>query len=259
MTQRQNHENYLLKSILSYSHTSENQGGEIKRKSFEDAPSSFENYKQELLKVYEGKKLEDIAGSKIISTDYGDTLKIIRKEKIDFKLTDNDFKNQINHNLKLIPKIGLKTEENLKNKGFETIESLKNHDRYGDVASKFMEDLNELSFCELMEILNNNRYSKTCKNNLIKCLSLCDIENFKFMDIETLGLSNVPIILIGVAEIKNDVIISSQYFLRDVYEESAILNGYLSHLDEDSVHMQAMARARIESTSWVWPSSALEV
>ena len=57
------------------------------------------------------------------------------------------------------------------------------------------------------------------------------------MDIETKGLSNVPIILIGVAEIKNDKIIASQYFLRDYTDESNILEAYLSHLDEDSVHV----------------------
>ena len=57
------------------------------------------------------------------------------------------------------------------------------------------------------------------------------------MDIETLGLSNVPVILIGVAEIKNNKITSSQYFLRDIYEEPAVLEAYLSHLDDDSIHV----------------------
>jgi len=57
------------------------------------------------------------------------------------------------------------------------------------------------------------------------------------MDIETKGLSNVPIILIGVAEIKGSKIISSQYFLRDYTEEASIIEAYLTHLDEDSVHV----------------------
>ena len=57
------------------------------------------------------------------------------------------------------------------------------------------------------------------------------------MDIETKGLSNVPVILIGVAEIKGKYITSSQYFLRDYSEEDVILDAYLSHLDENSVHV----------------------
>ena len=45
-----------------------------------------------------------------------------------------------------------------------------------------------------LKLLNNNKYGKDCKDNLIKCVSIPDAENFKFMDIETLGLSNVPLI-----------------------------------------------------------------
>ena len=74
-------------------------------------------------------------------------------------------------------------------------------------------------------------------DNVVKSISLKDKEDFKFMDIETLGLSNVPIILIGVAEIKKDKIISSQYFLRDIAEEPAVIEAYLSHLNEKSVHV----------------------
>ena len=237
MTQRDEHENYLLKAILSHSITSENPSKEAKEKARMVSPSYFEQLKQDLLNEYEGKSLSDIKGSRVVSTEYGDTLKIVEKGKISFSLKNNDFKSQINSNLKLLPTIGVKKEQTLKSNGYDTIESLKNHDRYGDVSSRFLDSLDDMSFCELMDLLNNNRYSKDCKNNLIKCLSLCDIENLKFMDIETLGLSNVPVILIGVAEIKNSKIISTQYFLRDVYEEAAVLDGYLSHLDEDSVHV----------------------
>ena len=193
--------------------------------------------KEQLLIKYDGKKLTDIRNANVVSTDHGDTLKITTTEKIDFKIEDNDFKSQINHNLKLLPKIGVKKEESLKSSGYETIESLKAHDAYGDIASKFLERIDDMSFCEIIELLDNNKYSKKCRDNLIKCISLTDCENFKFMDIETKGLSNVPIILIGVSEIKGNKIISSQYFLRDYSEEEAILDGYLSHLDEDSVHV----------------------
>ena len=190
-----------------------------------------------MLLDYEGKSLNDIKNSEVISTGMGDTLKITTKEKIDFKIEDNDFKNQINHNLKLLPKIGVKKEENLKNNGYFTIESLKEHDVYGDTASKFLDELDDLSFCEIMDLLDNNKYSKKCRDNLLRCISLTDCENFKFMDIETKGLSNVPVILIGVAEIKGKYIICSQYFLRNYSEEDAVLEAYLSHLDEDSVHV----------------------
>ncbi|MBQ2832162.1 ribonuclease H-like domain-containing protein [Methanobrevibacter sp.] len=236
MSQYEEHEMYL-KRVLSNSISSQNPSEDTKRKARKLSSSYFQDYKQNLLKEYEGKKLTDITNSHVVSTSYGDTLKITEKEKIDFEIKDNDFKSQINSNLKLLPKIGLKTEQNLKNKGFTTIESLKNHDKYCDIASKFIDEIDEMSFGEIIDLLDNNKYSRKCRDNLLKSISLTDCENFKFMDIETLGLSNVPIILIGVAEIKGSKIISSQYFLRDIYEEPAVIEAYLSHLDGDSVHV----------------------
>ena len=228
------HENYILNSILKSSPSSENFSFEEYRKV---SPAYYADLKEQLLLKYQDMKLTDIKGSKVISTPYGDTLKIVQKEKIDFKLAENNFKNQMNHNLKLLPKIGIKTEENLKKQGFDTIESLLHHDSHKDNAKSFLENMEDMSFMEIIDLLNQNRYGKSCRDNLIKCVSIPDYENFKFMDIETLGLSNVPIILIGVAEIKGNNIISSQYFLRDLDEEIAVLKGYFSHLDEDSVHV----------------------
>lgn len=226
-----------LRKVLSNSISSANPSKEAKQKARKLSPSYFEDYKQRLLNEWSGKNVEDIDNSEIISTSFGDTLRITHEEKIDFKISDNDFKNQINRNLKLLPKIGLKTEQNLKNKGYTTIESLKNHDRYADIATKFASRIEDMSYAEIIDLLDTNRYSKKCRDNIIKSISLTDKENFKFMDIETLGLSNVPLILIGVAEIKKDKIITSQYFLRRIYEEPAAIEAYLSHLDEDSVHV----------------------
>lgn len=226
-----------LRKVLSNSISSANPSKEAKQKARKLSPSYFEDYKQRLLNEWSGKNVEDIDNSEVISTSFGDTLRITHEEKIDFKISDNDFKNQINRNLKLLPKIGLKTEQNLKNKGYTTIESLKNHDRYADIATKFASRIEDMSYAEIIDLLDTNRYSKKCRDNIIKSISLTDKENFKFMDIETLGLSNVPLILIGVAEIKKDKIITSQYFLRCIYEEPAAIEAYLSHLDEDSVHV----------------------
>ena len=229
-------ENYY-QEMLANSISSINPSKEAKQRAREKSPLYFDDLKRRLLIDFEGKDLSDIENSRVISTELGETLKITNKEKINFRIEDNNFKDQINHNLKLLPKIGIKKEESLKNNGYLTIESLKNHDRYGDEASKFLDGLDDLSFGEMMDLLDRNRYSKKCRDNLLRCISLADCENFKFMDIETKGLSNVPIILIGVAEIKGDEIITSQYFLRDYTEEGAIMDAYLSHLDEDSVHV----------------------
>ena len=236
MMQDYNFEEYLRKS-LSNSISSQNPSENAKNKARKMSPSYYQDLKEKLLIEYEDKSLKDIMDCKVSSSSFGDVLKITKREKINFKIEDNNFRHQMNNNLKLLPKIGIKTEQNLKNKGFDTIESLKDHDRYGDSASKFLENLDEMSFCEIIDLLDDNRYSKKCRDNVIKSISLTDKENFKFMDIETKGLSNVPIILIGVAEIKGNSIQASQYFLRDYTEEANIIDAYLSHLDEDSIHV----------------------
>ncbi len=233
MTDYWEHEEYLRNSLLGHldSHDKERQ----RKRNL--SGSYFEDLKQKLLIEYDNKSLKDVMDCNVENTSFGDVLKITTKEKIDLNIYDNDFRSQINHNLKLLPRVGLKTEENLKNKGYTTIESLKSHDKYSNVASKFLNEIDEMSFSEIVELLNDNRYTKKCRDNLLKCISLTDCENFKFMDIETKGLSNVPIILIGVAEIKGNEIVASQYFLRDYTEEPNIIEAYLSHLDEDSVHV----------------------
>lgn len=236
MTLDDNFEEYL-KEMLSNSISSQNPSEEAKAKARKLSPSYFSDLKEKLLIEYEGKGLSDVMDCKTCSGSFGEVLKITTKEKINFNIEDNDFKNQINHNLKLLPRVGLKTEENLKKKGYITIESLTEHDKYGNVASKFLDEIDDMSYLEIIDLLDSNRYSKKCRDNILKSISLKDPEDFKFMDIETKGLSNVPIILIGVAEIKGNKIISSQYFLRNYAEEGNIIEAYLSHLDEDSVHV----------------------
>lgn len=236
MTQDNDFENYLQKA-LSNSISSLNPSEEAKEKARKLSPLYYDDLKEKLLKDYADKSLKDVMNCKTAKTSCGDVLKITTKEKIRFDIQDNDFKNQINHNLKLLPKIGLKTEEKLKKNGYTTIESLKNHDKYADTASKFLNSIDDKSYSEIIDMLDDNKYTKKCRNNILKSISLTEKENFKFMDIETKGLSNVPIILIGVAEIKNNNIIASQYFLREYAEEANIIEAYLNHLDENSVHV----------------------
>ena len=236
MNQDYNFEDYLQR-VLSNSISSQNPSKKAKDRARKLSSGYYGDLKEKLLMNYENKSLKDVFDCKVCSGSFGDVLRITKKEKIDFSIENNDFKHQMNCNLKLLPKIGIKTEENLKNRGYSTIESLKSHDKYGDVATRFLDRLDGMSYLEVVELLDDNRYSRKCRDNVIKSISMTDVENFKFMDIETMGLSNVPIILIGVAEIKGKNIVCSQYFLRNYTEESSIIEAYLTHLDEDSVHV----------------------
>jgi len=76
------HENYMLKSILETSPSSESFSFDEYRKV---SPAYYNDLMLQLLEKYQDKKLTDIEGSKVIETPYGDTLEIVQKEKIDAK------------------------------------------------------------------------------------------------------------------------------------------------------------------------------
>ena len=231
-----NFEEYL-KRMLANSISSQNPSEDAKKRALKQSPSYYSEMKDNLLAEYENKSLEDVMECSTVDTSSGEVVRITHEEKIDFEIQDNNFKSQIMANLKLLPKIGIRTEEKLKSKGYDTIQSLVNHDRHSHSAQKFLENIDGMTYPQIIDLLDSNRYTSKCRNNIIKSISMVEESDFKFMDIETKGLSNVPIILIGIAEIKNNKIISSQYFLRDYTEEAGIIEAYLKHIDENSVHV----------------------
>lgn len=237
MSQREDHERYLLNVILSHSLSSENPSQQTKRNAYRSSPSYFSQYKQELMEKYQDFTFDDFKGSEVHETPSGEVLKITQKEKLDFELKENSYRKGLKRNLKLMSNVGIATEKRLKSQGYDSLEDLTDHKTYGNRAVECLNSIDEMSFNDLLSYVKKNRYSKQCKMDVLKSASIPDHESFKFMDIETMGLSNVPIILLGVAEIDKGDIVTTQYLLRDYHEESAVIDGYLSHLDDDSVHV----------------------
>ncbi len=238
VSRREEHENYL-KKILSESITSENPSEEAFKRFYKDSPVYFNQLKNGLVNKYEGCELLDIEGSEICENRYGECLKIIYKEKMDFSLGgEEDYKKELLSDLKILPGVGVKKEKRLKEEGYKNLYDLLSHDSYSSNAQKVIEKIETQCFIKEFDILKElGRYSNASSNLTLKSLNNLDPFNLKFMDIETLGLSNVPLILICVAEIKGSYIESSQYLLRDINEEPAVIEGYLSHIDDASVHV----------------------
>ena len=238
MSRRTEHEAYL-ETILSKSITSENPSQETIQKALRASPSYYMDFKHELLKKYEGKSIDDIKGGEIVENKYGECLKVSYSEKIDFKLKKSDIKKDILSDLKLLPGIGVNKEAKLKSMGYETFYDLLEHKTYSAKAKDIINSLEHECFINYYNKLEDlSQYSKKSKSDLVKSASILKEGNFKFMDIETVGLSsNVPVILIGVAEINGKYITTHLYQARNYGEEVAILESYFSHLDESSVHV----------------------
>ena len=234
---REEHERYL-KRALSDSFSSPNPYNKPKEKTM-DSFVYYNNLKFGLINKYKDWDLLDIEGSQVIENIYGPTLKITRRQAIDFSLENKKetVKKDLLSDLKLIPGIGITKEETLKNKGYSTLYDLLNHDKYYNYAEQLIEKIEKDCFIKEFKLLKQlNKYPGN-KNSTIKSISSLDPFNLKFMDIETLGLSNVPIILLGIAEIKGKYIESNQYLLRNKEEEPALIEAYLTHIDEASVHV----------------------
>jgi uncharacterized protein YprB with RNaseH-like and TPR domain len=62
----------------------------------------------------------------------------------------------------------------------------------------------------------------------------CQDQDFAIIDIETLGLSERPIILLGIAKIDGDRICTSQFLLRDIPDEPGAIWALVSQLEPKS-------------------------
>ncbi|WP_407461589.1 ribonuclease H-like domain-containing protein [Methanobrevibacter sp.] len=237
-SRREEHEAYLER-ILSNSLTSANPSKEAFERAKKESPTYFNNLKMALMNKYKDWDLMDIEGSKVIENIYGKTLKITRRQAIDFSLEDKkeSIKNELLSNFKLMPGVGLETEMKLKREGYDNLYDLLEHDRYSYKAEKLIKKIEKNCFIKEFKLLKQLTKYPGLKNSTLKSLNSLDPFNLKFMDIETLGLSSAPIILLGIAEIKGKYIESNQYLLRDKEEEPALIEAYLSHIDEASVHV----------------------
>jgi uncharacterized protein len=198
--------------------------------------------KTKLMEKYQDKKLDDLKNGEEIETFYGACYRFetLKKLKID-TLKENMVLNKIISDLKLIKGIGESKEKKLKNKGFKTLEDLTSHPFFSDEAAKLLEIVanGDLS---LLSSAVSSRYSPSHPLQLfISCIP--GTNNLLFIDIETLGLKDVPLILIGIAETTEKGLIINQYLIRNLKEENAALDAFISHLDDDSVFVTFNGRS----------------
>ena len=190
--------------------------------------------RSKLIETYKEKSIEDYFKGEEFETKQGSCYKIKESRKLKLStISKPKAKNNILNDLKLIKGIGDSKAEILRLKGYETIEDLREHPRYSNDACEIVEIVEEGDFSRITDYVSN-RYPKSHPSALYSSCFSPD-ENYLFLDIETLGLKSVPLILIGVASVESKNIVVDQYLLRDLEEEGAALEAFLSHVDEDTV------------------------
>lgn len=169
----------------------------------------------QVVKQYKGKTIDELfPNHEIIKNDMGEFMEIIWKE--------NDFPNNLNlsiakkkilRNLKTIYYIGEKIEKKLIRRGIRTLNDLRINLTYNRSATS------------VLKLINNKDYKALYRNRYIYDLDVIfcfNLEDLLFIDIETLGIYDSPIIIIGTGFYKDKKFEIHQYFARDLEEEISI-------------------------------------
>ena len=189
--------------------------------------------KNQLLDKFKNIPLTDAILGKTIANEQGECYAISSTCVSNFKTaTYEESKRHIISDLKIIPGIGPSRERVLKQQGYLTIEDLKTHPLWEKPAQNLM---NLIEKKQLRQTQNwfGQRIPKS--HPLVHYLAgFCKNEDFAIVDIETLGLSERPIILLGIAKPKKNRFCVSQFLLRDIQDEPSAIYALVSQLGSDS-------------------------
>ena len=185
---------------------------------------------KKLIKQYEGKSLEETVAGKTVSNQQGECYEISASCTSTFKTaTYQESRQLIISDLKALPGIGPAREKTLKKQGYKTIEDLENHLLWRKPAQDFMKIINKNDIPRIQKTLWQ-RFPKS--HPLLHYLAgFCQDQDFAIVDIETLGLSERPIILLGVAKPNKTHVCTSQFLLRDIQDEPSAIWALISQLE----------------------------
>ena len=186
-----------------------------------------------LIKQYKNQNLENAIPGKVISNQQGECYEISASCASTFKkITYEESRQIIISDLKVISGIGPVSEKILKKQGYPTIEDLERHPRWKKQASDYMKIVNNKE----INSAQNWLWQRLPKSHpFLHYLSgFCQDQDFAIIDIETLGLSERPIILIGIAKPTRDQICTKQFLLRDIQDEPSAIWALVSQLEPNA-------------------------
>lgn len=188
---------------------------------------SFYNFKgidiSPLIKPYEGTKVEELfQNHKIIKNSMGEFMELTWNESLCACNIDlNKSKISLLQNLKTVYYIGDKIEKKLIKRGVKSLYDLK-------VNFKYMHSVNAL-----LNLIKKKDYVNLCGNKYINDLDVAfcfELDDLLFLDIETMGTYNSPIIIMGIGFFENKTFEIHILFARDFSEEIAILEYFKNEI-----------------------------
>ncbi len=192
--------------------------------------------RKELLSRCEGMSLEELFKGNELSTEVGTCYNIENESKLKFNtLSVKSAREKILSDLKLLSGIGEVKAHKLRSEGYNTIEDLTEHYKHKEEALKLLKIMDDCDTCCTADWISG-WYPKSHPLVLFSS-SFNDDDDFIFLDIETLGFFNQPIILLGLANVSGKKITVNQYLCRSIEEEDAVLSSFLTHVLPESVYV----------------------
>ena len=193
-----------------------------------------QNLKSNLMDKYQDMQLSEVIEGSENDGGFGNVFTINQEIKSNLKKFSREkAKEKILSETRLIYGIGDTKKKYLKSRGYHTIEDLVNHPNFSNEAKQCVDLIESMNTKNIVDRISH-WLSKS--DELAYCCSgFHEKEDFVFFDIETLGLFNRPIILIGIAKFNGENLSINQYFLRNLNQEPAALNEFLSHIDPKTV------------------------
>lgn len=178
-------------------------------------------------KKFQGKKLEEhYNGYIVVNKDYGQCFSILNKEVSNINITSPEkVKQKFFSELRIIDGIGEYYEKKLIEEGYNTLNDLVEHYKFGNTVKNFLKLINKKNGLEILNWLER-RYPKS--HQLVFLVSsFYTLKDFIFIDIETLGLHGYLLFLIGIAYFDEQILVIEQILARNMDEEVAVL-AYLN-------------------------------
>ncbi|WGI17516.1 ribonuclease H-like domain-containing protein [Methanonatronarchaeum sp. AMET-Sl] len=192
----------------------------IDPKTIEKGP---DHIKQKLTKKYKNQSIEQLPNTTKKQNKKGQYIERIETTKKTIKTTKTHKKHT---DLKPIKGIGPKTEKKLKKQGYQTIKDLKKHKKWSKKAKKHLK--NTKKPYKAIQTLHK-KLGPTCHEALKHTPELKNNE-IALLDIETLGLTNQPIILIGIGLPQKNQLKLHQLLLQNPKQEKAVLHQTQQYL-----------------------------
>lgn len=182
-------------------------------------------------KLFKGVTLAKHYKGKTLKNKFGECYKITAKVKFEPIQPNHEIvKQKLLSDLKAIPGISNITENNLRREGINSIIDLTKHYRYGSNASVYCDLVESRNAIKLYEQLS--RRFTSSNPLLFHNSSMFDLNKIALIDIETLGLSECPLFLIGIATFQDNQLIVDQIFVRKLNEEKAALHAFAEVLSD---------------------------